>query len=325
MVAADRRSRRRFPRWLFLAVLVTVVALAVNSVASTSSGGTAPRVAYLDAVRPALQSSADQGGDLTALREQGAGMGPDALRALLAKLRVGAAANVRTVRRVPPPRSWTEAQGFLLTALITRADAVERLAATLSRAAVPPAEADIAALVDVGRRLVVADAAYELFRARVPRSVQPPLPPATWVRDPQQWDRPAVASFLASLQAAAAVGPVHDVSLLTFSTEPVPVGQEGDVVVLPQARALRVQVVVANAGNTPERKVPVTATVTDATGAARSQRGVIDLAPGERTTVTLGGLPLPGGGPARLDVSVGPVTGEAAVADNGRSLTFLVR
>jgi hypothetical protein len=83
--------------------------------------------------------------------------------------------------------------------------------------------------------------------------------------------------------------------------------------------------VVAIVGNTRERQVPVIAAITTPTGATDTARQFVDLEPGQRMTVTLGGLQPTRNERLALGVRAGPVNGEENVADNEQLRTLLVR
>src|SRR5207237_1245254 len=76
MAIASRRRRRR-PRWLLIAAVVTAVVLAVNTAVSARSKGPSRRLAelaYLDEVRPQVERSTAEGADVEQVR---AGAGVD--------------------------------------------------------------------------------------------------------------------------------------------------------------------------------------------------------------------------------------------------------
>jgi hypothetical protein len=87
---------------------------------------------------------------------------------------------------------------------------------------------------------------------------------------------------------------------------------------------MRLQIVVANIGNEHEKRVTVTATLT-ADGAGDSARDFVDLAPGQRATVQLGGLRPVAGAASTLTVTIGPVEGEARPEDNTKALPLVFR
>jgi uncharacterized protein YfaS (alpha-2-macroglobulin family) len=112
--------------------------------------------------------------------------------------------------------------------------------------------------------------------------------------------------------------------VLTVSTDPVPVGMDGTVNrVLPLVKTVRLQVVVANAGNVEEKRVTVEAVATS-TGGLDTARQFVDLAPGQRSTVTLALQPSPVG-VIELKVRAGPVETEANVADNEQVSFYVMR
>ncbi|MCA1845125.1 MAG: hypothetical protein LC792_18405, partial [Actinobacteria bacterium] len=133
------------------------------------------------------------------------------------------------------------------------------------------------------------------------------------------------AAFIAHLRSSTSLAPVHDVSVLLVSVEPTPVGTEGAAEVIPASKSLRVNVVVANAGNDRQKGVPVVAEVRWGDGQVDTARQFVDLVPGQRATVTIGGLHMPPEGVTALSVNVGPVDGEANLADNQRQKTLVQR
>jgi uncharacterized protein YfaS (alpha-2-macroglobulin family) len=117
---------------------------------------------------------------------------------------------------------------------------------------------------------------------------------------------------------------VRDLTVLTVTTDPVPVGMDGEVNrVLPVSKTLKLQVVVANAGNLAEKRVPVEAVVTSQ-GGLDTARQFVDLAPGQRATVTLSLRPSPVG-VLELKVHAGPLEGEGSIADNEQISYYVMR
>ena len=75
-----------------------------------------------------------------------------------------------------------------------------------------------------------------------------------------------------------------------MTTNPLPVNLQNGVQLLPVAKQLSLQIVVADTGNQSERNLTVTATIAPAlSGPTQSVRDFVDLAPGQTRTVSLGG------------------------------------
>ncbi len=307
---------------------MTAVVLAVNSIITTSTDGPDRAMAYADRVRPAVDRSSRQAGALGDLLGQAPALGATGLRRSVDRLVRESRDIVATVDEVSPPKALREAQGLLRTSLETRAAALAALSSTLGAGLDQPVDQGVDALVDVGRDLAVADRAYELFLAALPPAPRRTMPPSVWVADPTTWERPEMSAFLSTLRASASVAPVHDITLVTVSVDPSPVGvdpTQGDARVLPSARSLKLQVVVADAGNAAERRVPVEAVVT-AQGGVETGRQFVDLAPGQRQTVALTvRVPAPGTAAFELRVRAGPVGDEARPTDNEQVLHFVMR
>jgi hypothetical protein len=189
-----------------------------------------------------------------------------------------------------------------------------------------PPEQAVNALVDVGRDLAVSDRAYELFLDQLPDAARKTMPPSTWLVDDTRYGRPEMSAFVNTLRASASLAPVRDVSVITVTVDPAPVSVVGGgstTKVLPVSKTLKLQVVVANAGNVAEKRLPVEAVVTS-TGGMDTARQFVDLAPGQRATVSLTLRPSPVG-VIELKVRAGPATGEASIADNEKVSTYEMR
>ncbi len=323
-VEARRRPPRRSLRWLLLALFATVVVLAVNSVVSSSTDGPDPAIVFADRVRPAVDRSTRQGIALEDLRTTAATLGRDGLKRGVDRLLRESRTLIAEVEGAPAAGDLRATQGLLLTCLTTRTEALDALAATLAgRFENGPPEQAVDALVVVGGDLAVSDRAYELFLQDLPPSARRTMPVSTWLGDPTRYERPEMSAFVGTLRAGASLAPVRDVSILTVSTDPLPVGMDGIQRVLPLSKTLRLQVVVANAGNVEEKRVPVEAVVTSQ-GGLDTARQFVDLAPGQRATVSLTVRPSPLG-VLELKVRIGPLEGEGSIADNEQVSTYVMR
>lgn len=323
-VEGRRRPNRRFPRVIFFAVVATLVVLAVNSIVSTSAEGPDPAMVFADRVRPAVDKSTRQSMALEDLRASAGTLGRAGLKRGVDRLLRESRTLVDQVEQAPADGELRKTQGLLLTCLTTREEALAALAATLAGEfeSGPPEEA-IDRLVDVGGDLAVSDRAYELFVADLPRAARESMPESVWLPDPTRFDRPEMAAFVGTLRASASLAPVRDVTVLTVTTDPVPVGMDGTNRVLPVSKTMRLQVVVANAGNLAEKRVPIEAVVTSQ-GGLDTARQFVDLAPGQRATVTLSLRPSPVG-VLELKVRAGPLEGEGSIADNEQVSFYVMR
>lgn len=309
--------RRRGLRFLVLASVAVLLVTAVRSILRGSNeAGPDPRLAYVDQVRPHVDASTRQGAALADLRRSGRDLGPDGLRRSLTRLVESTAATYEAASAVGPPDELDAARGLLLATLKARQMGVSRFADALGTELGPgtPTEPVIEAVVAAGSDLLVADRAYLLFVNSLPEAVRGAAPASTWVGEGDDWDRPAVSAFIASLRASASVAPIHDVGVVTVVSDPAPVGRDGEAEVLAQTDQLRLSVVVANLGNAPERQVAVEAVATSV-GGMNVARQFVDLEPGQRRTVELR-LRLAPGNPTTVTVKAVPVAGEANLSDN---------
>ncbi|HEV7888090.1 MAG TPA: hypothetical protein VGO92_11070 [Acidimicrobiales bacterium] len=334
MALAARRRRRRKP-WLLFAVLLTLVVLLVNAAVSARSKGPSRRLAelaYLDEVRPLVERSTEQGAELRQVRTDAAKLGRALANRRLDKVHQDAESALRGVRGTAPPATLRTQHSLLVATLALRAHATMTVQSALVQAlGTDPPEAAVTALVGAGQDMAAGDRAYQVFLDGLPKAegVQAEvMPPSRWVEDIHGWEQPELTVFVGSLRSSTALAPVHDVAVILFTTDPASVGTDGGASVLPVVKTLRLQIVVANAGNETEKRVPVVATVTPppGVGAPDTARDFVDLAPGQRMAVTLGGLRVAGGGArSTLTVTIGPAEGETTTADNTKTLEFVVR
>jgi hypothetical protein len=331
MVVAGRRRRRR-PRWLVLVLLLAVSFVAIRGMASSGSDARSRRLAeqaYLDEMRPKVERSTQLGADLAAARTEAGKLGRVGVTRRLTHIRDEAEQVRREVHDASPPGSLAPAHSLLQSTMFIRARAAASLADTLPAALAAEGSGDVVRqMATAGADLATADAIYTVFQ----RSLAPPggkpaavMPPSQWVERPGSWSEPELQALVSTLRASSTLAPVHDVAVIVVSTVPAAVGKEGQADVLPPAKALRLEVVVANVGNTKEKAVPVVATVTTSTGATDTARQFVDLNPGQRMTVTLGGLQPTHNEQLSLSVQAGPLAGELNLRDNQVVRPFVMR
>lgn len=331
MVSARRRRRRR-PRWLFLLLLLTVVVLAVNAAASSRSHGPAKRLAnltYIDTMRPEIERSTQDGADLADVQQQAAKLGRGAVSKRLAQIAKDAGAVLAAVQAANPPPEMRTPHSLLLSTMYIRSkQATAMQDALVAALGTAPAPGVVSKMVGIGSDLITADRTYAVFLRALPKlqaGTSRLLPPSRWIADPDGWTEPSLGVFVQSLRAATTVTPVDDVAVVLVTIDPAAVGSDNGSLLLPPAKTLHMQIVVGDVGNAVEKHVPVTATLTTSTGGSETVHDAVDLAPGQRSTVLLGGLKTTPDDRSTLTVAVGPVPGETATADNTKIIPLLVR
>ena len=331
MALAPRRRGRRQPRWLLLGVVLSLAVLAVNATWSARSKGPGRRLAelaYLDRVRPHVDQSTTLGAEVAQVRSDAVRLGRDGVKRRLDRVARQAGEVLAGVQAEEPPPALATAHSLLVAAMAVRAKAVSAFEDALLQVSgrQPPASA-IDSLVRAGEDIVAADRTYQVFLESLPRrsSDGPLMPASRWADDSAVWSRPELVAFVGAVRSSVASTSIRDVAVVVVTTEPAAVATEAGASVLPLTRALRLEAVVANVGNQPERRVPVVATLRGPAGKVDTARDFVDLAPAQRRVVTLGGLQPVAGPPSTLNVVVGPVAEEGSVADNGFSMSLLLR
>jgi hypothetical protein len=328
MALGSRPTRRRGRQWLALGLIATVVVLGVNAAMSARSPAPARELAqqsYLDQVLPAIEQSTQEGKDIATVRTQALTLGAPTVTSRLQEVTASANLTLAQVRRLTPPTSLQVAHDLLVATLAIRADGADAfrqaMAGAISGRGSPLPTQEI---IDVGRDFDAGDRAYVLFAKAMPATV--PLPGSLWMTDPASYDATDVAFFLATLRSAASLAPVHDVSVLLVTTDPAAVSSNASSEVLPISKILNLQIVVANIGNQSEKNLTVTAAIApSANGPTQMVRDFVDLSPGQRRTVKLGGLRAQPGTPTTLTVKIDTAPGETNTADNTKVIVFVMQ
>ena len=315
--------RRRPPVLVIVGLVVAVVVIVVLALPGSQSSP--DQQSYLDIVRPQLQLSADQGAVVRDVRANAASLDRTTLSQRLNDL-VGASAGVqRQVALIGSPGSLGSAGGHLSQALKMRSQATvslrDGLQAALSGA---PSDQAQTQLARAGQELIAADGLYGSFLRALSRSQAASIsvPEYRWVLNQADWAAPALSLYVLGLRLSPSLAVRHDVALVLVSTQPAPTSYMGTVAVLGLTRQLSVGVVVANTGNATEHGVPVVVTL--AGGQTQSVRTVVDLDPGQRRAVDLGGLSLSPRTLYVLTVTVGPLNGDPTPADDRQTMPLAV-
>jgi len=310
-------------------VVLTVAVLLVDAAVSSRSDGPAREqatLAYLDAIRPLIERSNSQGADIADVRTNAVQLGRDGIGRRLDRVSREADDVVRDSRRVSTPPALRDANDLLVATFAIRSKAAGTVRQAFSDAlGTQPPEPAIKSLVEVGKDMGASDRAYQLFLGSLPPASAPPAP-SLWMSNDQDWTQPFLTTFVTALRSSQTLSPVHDLGVVLVVVDPAAVGAEGGIAVLPSAKNLKLQIVVANAGNVAEKHATVTATVSpSAVGPSDVARDFVDLTPGQRRTVTLGTLRPLTGTPFTLLVRIEPVPGETSTADNDKTAVYVMR
>jgi hypothetical protein len=329
MVLASRPTRWRARRWLLVGALATLVVLAVNAAIAARSSAPARQLAeqnYLDQVSPVIQDSTQQGRDIDALRSQAVTLSGTTIIDRLDQLVASTAQSFAAIRRIAPPGSMDTAHDLLVATMAVRADSAKSLRQAIANAlGGQPLIAAAAAVGQVGSEMEASDRTYQLFVQALP-SPGTGAPTSRWVSDPTAYDQANLSVFLSSVRASTSLAPVHDVAVVLVLTDPAPVSLNGSTQVLPVSKFLNLQIVVADTGNQPERNLMVSATMSpSAIGPTEVFRDFVNLSPGQRRTVSLGGLRPEPNQPTTLTTRIDAAPGETNLGDNTKTITFVMQ
>jgi hypothetical protein len=323
-MAIDRRRRR--PLLPIVAMVLTVGVGLAYLTRDRHPDGPDPGISYLDEVRPVVDRSNRLGADVDDLLDTLTAVERPVVARRLDRMRRDANSVLDDVTAASAPDELRGSHALLVATMALRARGVEALKpavdAVLGGA---PVEQAVAQMAEVGEDLVLADRNYEVFVEGLPDLPGTTTPESVWVGNPARWEPQELGPEISTLRASTSLTSVHDVAIVTLRTDPPPTGKDGALDVLPFTRNLRVQVVVANVGNEEERRVTVMAALTMADGTVDDAVQFVNLAPGQRVTVQLGGLNPTAGQTATLVVRIEPRPGETSVTDNEQIRTFAVR
>jgi hypothetical protein len=314
---------------LVLGLFLTALIVTANAALSAQSGVPARRLStenFFDVVQNDVQRSTQSGLDVAQLRTDAVSLGRDGIRNQLNRIVSATDAVLREVRDVNVPSNLRDARDLLVATLDLRAKAAVDLRQAFAEAlGVPPAGTAVAALADVGDGMKAADRVYRLFQSTLPAGLAS-IPDSRWVADQAAWTPMELTIFVNTLRASTSLAPVHDVRVVMVATNPAPVGQQLNVEVLPVARNLGVEFVVADEGNEPERQLTVSVSINPAVdGIGASARDFIDLVPGQKRTVDLGNLHPVANTATVLTVHIQAAPGQTGLPDTQQTLNFIMR
>lgn len=318
---AGRRRKANPLAWLAIGVVVVLVILLIRAVGGGDDWSPgALRVA---------QDTSKLGRDVAGLRTQLKSIDRLTLFRRLRSWERDARAHLERGRALEPPGDRRGVNGYLLTSLGLRAEALTRFNPSV-RNALSDRDLQVAAsqLVGVMRDLELGDRSYQLFVAAWPRASERKPPDSRWVPDADDATIEGVTAFVRELRNQPALDANYNLTVASVVVDPKPVGKERNEELLPFTRSLAVSIVVSNTGNQPVPAVPVAAIITSETNPVpETVEGTVgSLRPGEKKSVTLRGLKPTAGGPINLlKVTVGPAGGERNTLDNTQEYKFVMR
>jgi hypothetical protein len=313
--------------------MVTAIVLLVDLVVSTRSDEPSRRVAalgYLDSVRAQIEQSNRQGADVADVRNKAHSLGRAGINRRLDRVAREAATTLSQATGVEAPNRLADARSLLLSTLWLRARGTALMKDALEEAlGKTPPQSAISKMADVGADFTAADRTYKGFLSAINETDEvgksAVLPPSRWVDEPVTWQAPELAAFITALRSSATLAPIHDTTIVLVTTEPAAVRKEEDGrLVLPLTKTIRIQAIVANVGNEAERDLKVEVTLIPG-GDRATARDFVTLAPGQRATITLGGLVPLVDQPATLSVRIDAPAGDANPADNVKDVPVVAR
>jgi hypothetical protein len=325
MALAGRSARRAGAgvRWLAVGIIITLVILLVDASLHSKSPNQGQQLAagqWEDQVLPIITTSNAEGRVIAGIWTSGLSMPGTEIASELQQVATGSAQAYNTMVTLHPPANLDGPAGLLEACLYSRKTAAAALQAAFGNvlgASAPGAKTvtvDPTAAVQntqsAATDIQVGDQTYSLFMKSLPAHLGIKIPPSSWYDNPAPYQAQTASVFFASLQNAVNPAPVHQVKVYAVSTDPAPVSTQGATLVLPDASAMTLTIVVADVGNQPETNLTVTAAISPTGRGSSSVRDFVNLTPGQSYSIVgLGPLNPPEGVPVTLTVKVTPAAG----------------
>jgi hypothetical protein len=313
---------------LVVATVLSFVALGVHAIAGGTRDEKLRQLGYLDDVRPLVADSTAQGTDLASLRDSAADLGRPGIRRRLDQIVSEARGTLASAKKLDVPAGVEDAHSLLIATFELRVLGASAASKAMVEAlGNQPASAVVDRLVAAGRNLLAGDQAYaafaEVVKETLAKGTAAAVAPSAWVPDGTQWEEPELTAFVNILKANSTVSPIVDVSTILVETTPAAVGMDGTRLQLPKTNSVKLDVVVANIGNQPQRHVAVVASLSINNGPPDVATNYVDLSPGKRQALSVRGLRAsPGEGV--LTVTIGPLAGETSTVDNSKTLQLSI-
>ena len=293
-----RSSSRRggSQRWLAIPLVLTMLVLLVDAsmhARSAQPGATMNSEAWVDKVLPEIAQSSAQGREIAQISSARLTSNSDVVSTELTKIASAAAATYDAVAGYEAPSEVVPAAGLLDACLAARKAGSAQLASAVRD--LVRGDGPTSALEQMGAAAAdfkVGDSAYKLFAQDSPK-LGVRMPGSQWATGSRLYQPTSLGAFASRLLAGVVRSPQYRLAIDSIATEPPALSLQGKVEILSPASTVSVTVVLADVGQSPERGVRVTATITPAEGAAREHVSAsVDLAPAQAYAVTLPGLHL---------------------------------
>ena len=269
--------------------------------------------AWVDRVLPDIAQSNAEGREIALASSGAVTGGVSAVVGDLSKVASAAGATYGVVRSYTASSQVAAASGLLQACLAARETGALEMASAASGLmkgdARPSAVQEMASAV---ADFQVGDSAYKLFLKALPAlGVQ--MPPSQWVTQ-GLYQPSALSSFAQKLAAAAAAALPRTIVIDAITTDPAALSMQGTTQILSPAQSVSVTVVVGDVGQSSDKGVEVSASITPALGAPDQRASTtLDLSAGQAYAVGLSGFRLEPNIPTTLMVtarqtSLGPST-----------------
>ncbi|MDD3776459.1 MAG: CARDB domain-containing protein [Actinomycetota bacterium] len=233
-----------------------------------------------------------------------------------------------------PPQSFEVAHGYLKLVLKTRNQAYQTFKPALFNA-LQDIDIDISSsqMTNAFLYMFMSDEIYKYFQEELQVAGENmdinnlTIIDSVILQDKNLTDTQSVARLVEDLKTVTTLQERRGVAVVTQSIEfdPRVINEQGDFLILSKGTEISVTILIENQGNIAERDVNVVMTYRAQDNPVEEKTYTIaNINPSEQKAVTITGFPAYPGRKCDLEVTAGPVPGEAIINNNTASYKFMM-
>jgi len=241
---------------------------------------------------------------------------------------------VENCNELNPPETFEVAHGYLQLVFETRNRAYEIFKPALSNA-LQDIDVDISAsqMTNAFLYMFMSDEIYKYFQDELLQAGENlginnlTIIDSRVLKDKNLTDTQSVSAFISDLKTVATLQERRGVAVVAQSIEfdPKVINEQGDYLILSKGSEISVTILIENQGNVVEKDVNVVMTYRTQDSPVEEKSYTINsINPSEQKAVTITGFPAYPGRRCELEITAGPVPGEALFTNNTYSYKFMM-
>lgn len=307
MPPRSTKGRGGSQRWLVVPFVLTLGVVLVDAsmhARSPRPEATLDSQAWVDKVLPSIAKSSAQGNELAQVSSTAiAGGGSTGVAKELAGIARATASTYKAVVDDGAPPEMASAAGLLQACLAAREKGAAEMATAVRHLLDGNDTASaVGQMTAAAADFRVSDNAYRLFTTDLPK-LGVTVPASVWAPSGTTYQASQLNTFAGRLVEGISTVAPHKLHIDAITTNPPALRVEDGREVLSPAKTVSVTAVIADLGQSAEKGVKVTASITPALGAPGQQVSAsANLSPGQALAVQLPGLKPAASKPTRLTI-----------------------